>query len=343
MALHPGVDHRELLVDDVVNDPLFGLAGAQVEAPLKEHEVMLQVGQHLGEALHVDLAAHVGGQPKWSTGHHDLGAALAVVLFPGIGHVVHIGWVGLEPADLVRRAMARHHAKARGQRVVKLELVPTGGKGVHVVEQRQVVQDGVVGRDRHVVRQAWPGQLHWHEGLELTQPVHHAIVHVGRFLAIGKKQELAGAFIDPRVGRDRQARQPRVDRQPTDGGQVAGAALVDRATQVPHRHQVPGVVLDVGVGGVLDRHVGPVLARRVLDALPQCRAGGELFLQAVGHDPAVLVLRFAIGEAHCVQHAIAVKPVVTAGCLETAVRAVAHVHAGQVFRDFTFDVGQVDR
>ena len=200
MALHPGVDHRELLVDDVVYDPLLGLPGAQVEAPLKEHEVMLQVGQHLGEALHVDLAAHVGGQPKWSTGHHDLDAALAVVLFPGVGRVVHVGRVGLKPADLVRRAVPRHHTKARGQGVVKLELVPAGGKCVHVVKQRQVVQDGVVGRDRHVVWQARPGQLHRHEGLELTQPVHHAVMHVGRLLAIGKKQELAGALVDLGVG-----------------------------------------------------------------------------------------------------------------------------------------------
>ena len=239
--------------------------------------------------------------------------------------------------------MARHHAKARGQRVVELELMPASGKGIHVVEQRQVVQDGVVGRDRHVVRQARSGQLHWHESLELTQPVHHAIVHVGRFFAIGKKQELAGAFVDPRVGRDRQARQARVDRQPAHGGQVARAALVDRAAQVPHRHQVPGVVLDVGVGGVLYRHVRPVLARRVLDALPQCRAGAELFLQAVGHDPAVLVLGFAVGKAHRMQHAVAVKPVVAAGRLEAAVGAVAHVHACQVFRNFALDVSQVER
>ena len=91
--------------------------------------------------------------------------------------------------------------------MVKLEFVPSGGKGVHVIKQGQVVQDGVVGRNRHVVRQPWPWQLNRHEGLELSKTVHHPVVHVGRFLSIGKKQELAGAFIDLGMCRDWQALQ----------------------------------------------------------------------------------------------------------------------------------------
>ncbi len=104
-----------------------------------------------------------------------------------------------------------------------------------------------------------------------------------------------------------------------------------------------GVILHIGIRCVFDRHIGPVLAWRVLDALPQRGARTNFFLQAVGHDPAVLVLGFAVGEAHRMQHAVAVEPVVAAGRIETAVRAVSHIHAGQVFRDFALDVGQVER
>ena len=226
---------------------------------------------------------------------------------------------------------------------MELELVPPGGERVHVVEQRQVVHDGVVRRDRHVVRQPRARQLHRHQRLERAVAVHHAIVHVRRLLSVGEEQELAGALVDLGMRRDRQAPHARIELQLADGGQVVRTHLVDGAPEVPHRHQVAGVELHIGVGGVLHRHVGPVLARRILDALPQGLAGGQFFAQAVGGDPAVLVLHPAAFETHRVQHAVAIEPVVAARRLEAAVGAVAHIHAVEVLRHLALDVGEVQR
>ena len=195
-AEHPRVDDGELLVDDVVNQALFGLPRAQVEAPFVKDVVSIQIRQQFGQLIRRQLAARVFGQAKRRAGHHNLHAALAIVFLPRVGHVVHVGRLGLKPFDLIRFAMARHHAKARRQGVVKLQLVPPRRQRLHVVEQRQVVQDGVVGGDGHVMRQTRPRQLHGDESLQLAKAVQHAIVHVGRFIAIGEKQKLTRSLID---------------------------------------------------------------------------------------------------------------------------------------------------
>ena len=72
-------------------------------------------------------------------------------------------------------------------------------------------------------------------------------------------------------------------------------------------------------------------------------AGLGFFLQALGVNPTVLVVGAAAFKAHCVQHAIAVKPVVTSRRLEAAVGAVAHMHAMQIARNLALHLRQFDR
>ena len=140
-----------------------------------------------------------------------------------------------------------------------------------------------------------------------------------------------------------QAGQARVKGKRAGGGQVVRAHAVHLAAQVPHGQQLPGEELDVGVGGVFERHVRPVAPGRVFDALPQRAACGAFLGQAGGGDPAVLVLHASALKAQRVQHAVAVKPVVAPGRGKLAVGAVAHMHAVQVARDFTLNVGQIHR
>src|SRR5665213_553778 len=108
VALHPRIDDREFLVDDVVEDAFPGLAGAKIEAPLVEQEIVLEGRRHLGKGGRIDLAAPRAGEPERRADHHDLDPALAIVLLPGVGDMVHVGRAGLEPADLFGRAVARY-------------------------------------------------------------------------------------------------------------------------------------------------------------------------------------------------------------------------------------------
>ena len=138
-----------------------------------------------------------------------------------------------------------------------------------------------------------------------------------------------------------QALQALINFQLAHGGQVIRPHLVHRATQVPHGHQMPRVKLHIGVRSVFNRHVGPVFARRVFDALPQCTTCIDFFLQAVSCHPAVLVGDLATFKTYRMQHAVPVKPVVTAWGFKAAVWSVAHIHAGQVFGDLALNVGEL--
>jgi hypothetical protein len=71
------------------------------------------------QAAGIGLSTAIALRLERRTDHHNLDTALAVVFFPGVGDVVHIGGAGFKPADVLRAAMARHHAKARRQFRVK--------------------------------------------------------------------------------------------------------------------------------------------------------------------------------------------------------------------------------
>ena len=65
----------------------------------------------MGIGLTTAIALRLEGR----AGHDDFDTALAVVLFPGIGDVVHIGRTGLKPANVLRAAVARDDTKAGRQ------------------------------------------------------------------------------------------------------------------------------------------------------------------------------------------------------------------------------------
>ncbi len=74
------------------------------------------------------------------------------------------------------------------------------GEQLGIPEQRQVVEDRVVLGEGHVVRQARTRQRDVDRVLEPAVGAHHAVVHVGRLLAVAEHEELAGALVELGVG-----------------------------------------------------------------------------------------------------------------------------------------------
>ena len=71
-----------------------------------------------------------------------------------------------------------------------------------IPEQRKVVEDGVIRRERHVVRQPRTRQRDIGEVHQVVVGVDHAVAHVRGLLAVGEEQQLAGGVVDLRMRRD---------------------------------------------------------------------------------------------------------------------------------------------
>ena len=332
MALVPGVDHRELGVQDVVHHALAGLASGEVKAPLVELVFGALGANGEQQALDVQAAVKLLGHGVRRAQHDDFGFALVIDLFPSIGHMQHVARVGFKPADVLRAAVARDDGKTRLPLGVKFQAVTTRLQGLGVVDQREVMQDAVVGRDGHVVRQTGARQFNRNQGLQLAAGAHRAVMHVGVFVAIGKKHVFARAFIHAGVRRNLQTLQTWIRFQLAHGLQRHGVHLVNRAASVPHGEQFAVVVFHIGVGCVFQGIVWQdALGQALLEPWPQAFSGGLIGPQTFGVDPSVAVSDLAVAEMHGMQHAIAVVPVVFAlgGVLRNG--SVAHVHATEVF------------
>ena len=90
--------------------------------------------------------------------------------------MIDIAWVRFEPADLIPRAVARNHAKARRSRL-GLDLphiIPKSGVAEHY---RQIMENDVVLSQAHVVGKARPWQFHPREIGEFVVLAYNAERH----------------------------------------------------------------------------------------------------------------------------------------------------------------------
>ena len=99
-----------------------------------------QFGHVPGGALGIDLALGVQRRHVAAAHHDDPVTARIIGFFPGVDHVVQVARGEVEPANAVRSAQARNHAKPGVHLWVKLNLVAPQGHGLVVMEQWQVVQ-----------------------------------------------------------------------------------------------------------------------------------------------------------------------------------------------------------
>ena len=214
---------------------------------------------------------------------------------------------------------------------------------LRVPEHREVVDDGVVLGERHVVGQPWPRHRDLDVPLQLPVGGQLAVVEVGRRQPVVEEQHLPGALVDLRVRRDPLGGEPSAEVGPPL--RLEGARIV--SVQVP-AHPEAGQRL-----AAVDHHVGarrvlqprtrspPVLAprrRRVLGhPRPQRLPGLTLRHERLGAHEPVGVAGLAVGEAHRVQHAVPVEGVVEADRRQERVLGVAQVDPGQVVGQLALD------
>ncbi|MNL03576.1 hypothetical protein D3C87_1241170 [compost metagenome] len=246
-----------------------------------------------------------------------------------------IGGVAFEPLDVLGPAKARDDAEARLHLGMETGDVIALGQQVLLPEQRQVVEDRIVCRERHVVRQARPGQRHRRQMLQLIVRSDDAVMHVGRGLGIVEEQQLAGLFIDLGVGRDSLRRTPGVGPQRR---QRIGVQAIGFAALIEGREDGARVNDDVGRGGILQPAMrAPARLfrqRRMLGQTGPQGAPRRLFGdEALGADKAVAIGGLAVREADSVDHAVAVERVIAAERLLDRVFGVAHIDAVDVGRN----------
>ena len=185
----------------------------------------------------------------------------------------------------------------------------------------------------HVMGQAGTIQRNLDLVLELAIGTNDAIDHVRRLDVVVKEQQFACVFVGARMGRDAGCRP--IEIGSTQGFQGDGVHGVGHARAVPHADQAACVVLDVGIGRVLERLLGSVGPRWLLEPLPQ-RPPRLLLLQKTGSlDEPVAVGHPAALEAHRMQHAVTVVGVVTPIGREVGIGSVADIKAVQICRHLT--------
>jgi len=115
---------------------------------------------------------------------HDL-----VAFFPGVEPVQHIGGAGFKPADAGLGCIAPgHHGKTGGLLLKVAQLVFALRQQFFVPVQGEVVEDGKVFGEHHVVGQTRARQGHRHIVHQLVVSVDLAVMHVGRLFAVVEKQ-----------------------------------------------------------------------------------------------------------------------------------------------------------
>ena len=207
-----------------------------------------------------------------------------------------------------------------------------------VPEYRQIIQDRPVLGETHVVRQSRAGQLDRHVGYQLPVGIDHAVMHVGRVLAVVEEHQLAGRFVDLGVRRYAVERNPGCDALVLER---LGVQDVTLAALVEGGDGLAVVYHDIGGCGVLQaamraeaRPLGH--ARRVGKAAPQ-RFAGDLFgFESAGPDEPVAVGRLAAAERDLVDHPVAVERMVPSQRLVRRILGVAQVDTIDVGGDRTF-------
>ncbi len=217
-----------------------------------------------------------------------------------------------------------------------------------VPEQREIVENGVVFGERHVMRQAWAGQRDVDVVHQVVVLVDDAVVHVRVLLAVVEEQQLAGPVVHLGMRRyapvDGKAAVPGFGAQRVPGIRVHAvqvAALVEAGQRDPAVHD------DVSAGRVLHQFTRtPALfalgeLHRLGQSRPQRPAGLVLGEKTLGLDEPIAVEGLPVPEAHHVQHAVAVEGVIGLERWVQRVLGVTQVDAVQVAREFACHHGQV--
>ena len=332
-AVEARVDHAEFA--DVWRHRLLGSPAAfQVEAVAVQMRIDAVVVHHaveFGRALGI-----VGEGTVELEGFHDDAPVVAFAFLPGVGRMVDVAGFGLEPLHVLCVPEARQDAEARGHAGVPVGLPAPGPRGFHVLEHRQVHQDRIVLGDRHVVRQARAGQVDRNVVLERAVGGDHAVGHERLLDAVVEEHQVPGALVDLDVGRHL-GLELAAEVVRAAGRQGHGVEAVRYAAQVPGGDQRALVKFDIGVGGVLERLLAALAIGALADAAPDRLAGGLLLRQRAGAHVAIAIRGGTALEADCVQHAVAVEPVVAALGAQVRVGAIAHVDATEVRWDRAFD------
>ena len=96
-------------------------------------------------------------------------------------------------------AAARNHREARRNVGIEARQVHIVFEQPRIPEQREIVEDGVVFGERHVVRQPRPGQRDVDVVGQLVVLVDDAVAHVRVLLAVVEEQQFAGLVVDLRM------------------------------------------------------------------------------------------------------------------------------------------------
>mmetsp|Transcript_7908 Transcript_7908/g.21805 ORF Transcript_7908/g.21805 Transcript_7908/m.21805 type:complete len:286 (+) Transcript_7908:583-1440(+) len=241
---------------------------------------------------------------------------------------------GLEPTDVRRVAISGNDRKPRTE--VRVEPV-----SMHALLQQslipkewEIVQDAVVGRETHVVRQ--PRSRKWN-GHVMYQPIvhiHDSVMHVGRLLGVVEEQQFASILVHLCVRRDTVVFRwklpvPRLGSQVLQGDRVqpvAVAALIEsseRLSRVNHH---------IRAAAVLQRPLSTPpgtlgLGRVFCESCPQGLASFLLSLKTFGLHKPVSIRHAAISvETGLVNHSITVENVIPTDGFVHWVLCVSEVH-----------------
>ena len=288
-----------------------------------------QVAQRVRHRLFLEIAVH-----------DDL-----VALLVGVEEVQHIGRRRLEPTDILGLAIAGNDGEARRHVGAIAHGVIARLQRLLVPEQREVVQDGVVLAEDHVVRQTRARQGN---GRVVGAPpvrADHAVIHVGRVLRVVEEQQFAGPLVHPRMGRNPVQRRPGRDALILQRGRIQ---LIGLAALVEGRQRLARMDHHVGAGRILDAAVGAEAgtlrhSRPVHHPAPQALARLLLRLETAAAHEAVAIVGLAVAEADLMQHPVAVEGMVTAQGRVNLVLGVADIDAVDVRRDRPLDHLQINR
>ena len=200
----PLIDHPEF--QDAVVQPLFARCPiGKIETPAMEFglkAVLIDIGHHMAIAVLVGQRRRLGIVLEISVHHH-----LVTVLI-GVKEVEDVSRRSVEPADLIRLAVARDQRKPARQPRVQARRMDVPFEHRAIPEQRQIVEDRpVLGKD-HIVRQSRSRQWHGDIVNKLPASINHAVMHERRVFCIVEEQEFTGAAIDLGMSRNSIERNP---------------------------------------------------------------------------------------------------------------------------------------
>ena len=146
------IDHRKFN-NGVAHRQFPTFTGLHVESPAVRHR-FVGIDTQSTESFALTSFWRIGSfQPGWIVLKEAVQNNFIAILI-GIGPVQDECWVGFEPLDILRRSVARNDSEATGKvRSIGIGIIPFG-QGFRVPEKWQVVKNGIVFRERHIVWQS---------------------------------------------------------------------------------------------------------------------------------------------------------------------------------------------